>query len=129
MTGLSGAFGPPAVDFAGPIPWPALQSMFDALYPPGLQWYWKADFVAEWTFETAERASSVVAIVRPSAPMAPAFDTAIASSGLVVLPCGASKIGYFKPNSAISAFARSVGIEATAGSAPKPTAADVVVMN
>jgi FAD/FMN-containing dehydrogenase len=38
------AFGPPAVDFAGPIPWPALQSMFDALYPAGLQWYWKADF-------------------------------------------------------------------------------------
>src|SRR5437870_10734485 len=27
----------PAVDFAGPIPWPALQSMFDALYPAGLQ--------------------------------------------------------------------------------------------
>ena len=39
------AFGPPAIDFAGPISWPALQSMFDALYPPGLQWYWKADFV------------------------------------------------------------------------------------
>lgn len=38
------AFGPPAFDFAGPIPWPALQSMFDALYPAGLQWYWKADF-------------------------------------------------------------------------------------
>ena len=34
----------PAIDFAGPIPWPALQSLFDALYPPGLQWYWKADF-------------------------------------------------------------------------------------
>jgi FAD/FMN-containing dehydrogenase len=38
------AFGPPAVDFAGPIPWPVLQSLFDALYPAGLQWYWKADF-------------------------------------------------------------------------------------
>jgi FAD/FMN-containing dehydrogenase len=38
------AFGPPAVDFAGPIPWPVLQGMFDALYPAGLQWYWKADF-------------------------------------------------------------------------------------
>lgn len=38
---------PPAVDFAGPIPWPVLQSLFDALYPPGLQWYWKADFVSE----------------------------------------------------------------------------------
>jgi FAD/FMN-containing dehydrogenase len=41
------AFGPPAIDFAGPIPWPALQSMFDALYPPGLQWYWKADFFSD----------------------------------------------------------------------------------
>jgi FAD/FMN-containing dehydrogenase len=38
------AFRTPAVDFAGPIPWPVLQGMFDALYPAGLQWYWKADF-------------------------------------------------------------------------------------
>ena len=38
---------PPALDFVGPIPHPALQSMFDALYAPGLQWYWKADFVNE----------------------------------------------------------------------------------
>src|SRR3989454_7786180 len=38
------AFRSPAVDFAGPIPWPVLQSLFDALYPAGLQWYWKADF-------------------------------------------------------------------------------------
>ena len=37
-------FSPPAIDFAGPIPFPALQSMFDALYPPGLQWFWRADF-------------------------------------------------------------------------------------
>lgn len=35
---------PPAIDFVGPIPFPVLQSMFDALYPPGLQWYWRADF-------------------------------------------------------------------------------------
>jgi FAD/FMN-containing dehydrogenase len=37
----------PAVDFTGPIPWPALQSMFDGLYPAGHQWYWKADFFNE----------------------------------------------------------------------------------
>ena len=37
-------FSPPVIDFAGPIPFPALQSMFDALYPAGLQWYWRADF-------------------------------------------------------------------------------------
>ncbi len=45
------AFGPPAIDFAGPIPWPALQSLFDGLYPPGLQWYWKTDFVTELSDE------------------------------------------------------------------------------
>jgi FAD/FMN-containing dehydrogenase len=38
---------PPAVDFAGPIPWPVLQSLFDALYPKGLQWYWKTDFFTD----------------------------------------------------------------------------------
>jgi FAD/FMN-containing dehydrogenase len=37
----------PSLDLVGPIPHPALQSMFDGLYPPGLQWYWKADFVNE----------------------------------------------------------------------------------
>src|SRR5262249_36919620 len=34
-------FRPPAIDFAGPIPFPMLQGMFDALYPAGLQWYWR----------------------------------------------------------------------------------------
>jgi FAD/FMN-containing dehydrogenase len=42
---------PLAMDFAGPIPLPALQSMFDGLYPPGLQWYWNADFFTELSDE------------------------------------------------------------------------------
>jgi UDP-N-acetylenolpyruvoylglucosamine reductase len=37
----------PALELVGPMPYPALQSMFDPLYPPGLQWYWRADFVKE----------------------------------------------------------------------------------
>jgi FAD/FMN-containing dehydrogenase len=41
------AFKKPALDLVGPLPQPALQSMFDAIYPPGLQWYWRADFVNE----------------------------------------------------------------------------------
>ncbi|MGA9274507.1 MAG: FAD-binding oxidoreductase [Candidatus Cybelea sp.] len=40
-------FAPPVMDFAGPIPFPVLQSMFDPVYPPGLQWYWKADFLRD----------------------------------------------------------------------------------
>ncbi|CAN5658870.1 FAD-binding oxidoreductase [soil metagenome] len=39
--------GPVALDLAGPIPYPALNSMFDALLPYGLHHYWKADFVGE----------------------------------------------------------------------------------
>jgi FAD/FMN-containing dehydrogenase len=41
--------GPVALDLAGPIPYPALNSMFDALLPHGLHHYWKADFVDELT--------------------------------------------------------------------------------
>ncbi len=41
------AFKTPALDLVGPIPHPALQSLFDPLYPAGQQWYWKADFVRE----------------------------------------------------------------------------------
>ncbi len=44
-------FKKPALDMVGPIPHPILQSMFDALYPPGLQWYWKSDFVRELSDE------------------------------------------------------------------------------
>jgi hypothetical protein len=44
-------FGPPALDFVGPLPHPALQSMFDPLYPRGLQWYWRADWVKELSEE------------------------------------------------------------------------------
>ncbi|WP_299824663.1 FAD-binding oxidoreductase [uncultured Pontibacter sp.] len=45
---------PPAVDLVGPIPHPALQSMFDPLYPAGQQWYWKADFVKELSDEAID---------------------------------------------------------------------------
>lgn len=44
-------FKKPAIDFAGPIPYAALQGLFDALYPKGLQWYWKADFIKDLSNE------------------------------------------------------------------------------
>ncbi len=43
--------GKPALDHVGPMPFPALQSLFDPLYPPGLQWYWRADFLKELSDE------------------------------------------------------------------------------
>jgi hypothetical protein len=40
-------FRSPAFEFFVPMPFPMLQGMFDGLYTPGLQWYWKSDFVNE----------------------------------------------------------------------------------
>ncbi|MDF9812793.1 FAD-binding oxidoreductase [Streptomyces sp. SPB162] len=36
--------GVPAFHFSAPMPYPALQGMFDELIPKGLQWYWRGDF-------------------------------------------------------------------------------------
>jgi FAD/FMN-containing dehydrogenase len=43
--------GPPLVDGTHPMPYPMLQRAFDALYPPGLQWYWRADYFRELSDE------------------------------------------------------------------------------
>jgi UDP-N-acetylenolpyruvoylglucosamine reductase len=37
-------FRAPRFELMGQMPYPALQSMFDSIYPPGLQWYWRGDF-------------------------------------------------------------------------------------
>ncbi len=41
----------PVFEHIDAMPYPALQAMFDGLYPPGDQWYWKGDFVHELTDE------------------------------------------------------------------------------
>jgi FAD/FMN-containing dehydrogenase len=40
---------PVLAEHVGPMPYPALNSAFDALVPPGLQHYWKANFNTELT--------------------------------------------------------------------------------
>ena len=45
---------PVVAEHVGPMPYPALNSAFDALVPPGLQHYWKANFVTELTDEAIE---------------------------------------------------------------------------
>ncbi|HEX2075969.1 MAG TPA: FAD-binding oxidoreductase [Geodermatophilus sp.] len=42
---------PVVAEHVGPMPYPALNSAFDALVPPGLQHYWKAAYVRELTDE------------------------------------------------------------------------------
>jgi hypothetical protein len=40
-------YGSPLLVGLMPMPFNVLQSAFDALYPPGLQWYWRTDFFTE----------------------------------------------------------------------------------
>ena len=47
--------GKPLLDHQAEMPLPAVNSLFDALYPPGLQWYWRADFVKELSDAAIER--------------------------------------------------------------------------
>ena len=37
----------PVFAMVGTMPYPAIQKMFDGMLPPGLQWYWRADFFNE----------------------------------------------------------------------------------
>lgn len=46
--------GPPAFHFTTPMPYPALQTMFDELIPKGLQWYWRGDFFDRITDEAID---------------------------------------------------------------------------
>jgi FAD binding domain/Berberine and berberine like len=43
------------LDGIQPMPLPALNSAFDELYPPGDQWYWRADFVESIPDEAVEK--------------------------------------------------------------------------
>jgi FAD/FMN-containing dehydrogenase len=45
---------PVVAEHVGPMPYPALNAAFDGLVPPGLQHYWKANFVTELTDEAIE---------------------------------------------------------------------------
>ncbi|GGK56916.1 MULTISPECIES: FAD-binding oxidoreductase [Flavobacteriaceae] len=37
----------PLFEHVGELPYPSIQTLFDGLMPPGLQWYWRADFFNE----------------------------------------------------------------------------------
>lgn len=45
------SFRRPSFEHFGPVPFPILQGLFDGLCAPGMQWYWKADFVKELSDE------------------------------------------------------------------------------
>jgi len=49
------AIAPIVAEMAGPMPYPALNSAFDALFPKGIRSYWKSTFVNELPDEAIEQ--------------------------------------------------------------------------
>jgi FAD/FMN-containing dehydrogenase len=47
VNAIRAALPKPIIDWAQPMPYTTIQTLFDALYPKGFQWYWKGDFVKE----------------------------------------------------------------------------------
>jgi len=45
MEPLLSQLPPPLFNWMGPMPFPAINSLFDPFFPKGLQWYWKGDYV------------------------------------------------------------------------------------
>jgi FAD/FMN-containing dehydrogenase len=49
------------MDGIQPMPFPALQSAFDPIYPAGEQWYWRADFIERIPDEAIDKHVSFAA--------------------------------------------------------------------
>ena len=47
VNAVRAALPKPIIDWAQPMPYTVIQTLFDPLLPKGLQWYWKGDFVKE----------------------------------------------------------------------------------
>lgn len=43
----------PLFEHVGEMPYPSVQTLFDGLMPPGMQWYWRADFFNDISAEAA----------------------------------------------------------------------------
>lgn len=59
----------PLFEFTGEMPYPALQSLFDGLYPPGHQWYWKGDFIKELSDKAIEEHLKFAEVPTPQSTM------------------------------------------------------------
>lgn len=54
-TGPMRTVGHPLLDHVGPAPFPMVQSLFDGLFVPGMQWYWRADNYTDLSEEAIAR--------------------------------------------------------------------------
>jgi FAD/FMN-containing dehydrogenase len=113
MAPLLEAAPEPLMHGAQPMPFPALQTAFDALYPRGEQWYWRADFVREMPDEA----------VAAHARFGPAMPTMKSTMHLYPLDGAASDVG---PGKTPWAYRDARWGSVFAGVDPDPANADAI---
>ncbi|WP_185931057.1 MULTISPECIES: FAD-binding oxidoreductase [unclassified Streptomyces] len=104
---------PPAFHFTTPMPYPALQTMFDDLVPKGLQWYWRGDFfdgIPDEAFAVHQRYGE-------------ALPTALSTMHLYPVDAAAHRVA---PGETAWAYRDAVWSGVVAGIDPDPANADTI---
>jgi FAD/FMN-containing dehydrogenase len=103
-----------ALDLVSPMPYLALQSMFDSLYQPGLQWYWKADFVSELSDE----------VIQTHVKHGPQLPTLLSAMHLYPINGAAHRVGK---NDTVWSYRDATWAEVIIGVDPDPANKDLIV--
>ncbi len=107
-------FGPPLLDKITTLDYVQLQRMFDRLYTPGNQWYWKSDFVRELSDEAIDQHISWAANL-PSA-----------QSSVQFLPVNGA-VQRIKNDGTAFSFRDATWVQLIAGADPRPAKREAII--
>ncbi len=107
------SMGHPLLDHVGPAPFPMVQSIFDGLFVPGLQWYWRADNFTDLTDEAIAR----------HAEHGPRIPTMLSTIHLYPVNGAAQRVGK---NDTAYSFREALFAEVIVGVDPDPANADKI---
>jgi UDP-N-acetylenolpyruvoylglucosamine reductase len=107
------SLGHPLLDHVGPAPFPVVQSVFDALFVPGLQWYWRADNFTELSDEAIAR----------HVEHGPKIPTMLSTMHLYPVNGAPQRVGK---NDTAYSFREALFAEVIVGVDPDPTNADKI---
>ncbi len=105
--------GHPLLDQVGPAPFPDVQSLFDPLFVPGLQWYWRADNFTDLSDKAIAR----------HVEHGPAIPTMLSTMHLYPLNGAAQRVGK---NDTAYSFREALFAEVIVGVDPDPANAEKI---
>jgi FAD/FMN-containing dehydrogenase len=103
----------PALDGIQAMPFPALQGAFDPLFPPGLQLYWRGDFIESLSDEA----------IKAHAALGSTLPTMLSTVHIYPINGAAGRVG---PNATAWGYRGARYSEVIVGADPEPANADLV---